>query len=100
MLQSRRVTRRLIVGALATSLTALGLTTGTGAAQASPNAQAKVSTIAMSGTVSDARAEHISAGVVVMPATTPAVARALVEVDGHPVGRTNGSGAFSFSYPD
>ncbi|TWF91026.1 SpoIID/LytB domain-containing protein [Kitasatospora viridis] len=56
--------------------------------------------IAMSGTVSDARAEKVSGGVITLPTSLSAVARARIEVDGTLVGRTDGAGRFAFDYPD
>lgn len=56
--------------------------------------------IVMSGTVADARAEHMSAGAVVLPAATPPVSGARIAVNGKLVAQTSKSGVFSFSYPD
>lgn len=56
--------------------------------------------ITLSGTVTDARAEHVSHGIVTVPTSTPPVEGASIEVEGTVVGHTGVAGAFSFAYPD
>jgi hypothetical protein len=56
--------------------------------------------IALSGTVTDARAQYVSHGVITTPASTPPVQGATIEVNGAVVGRTSATGTFSFGYAD
>ncbi|MFI9275617.1 SpoIID/LytB domain-containing protein [Kitasatospora sp. NPDC052896] len=56
--------------------------------------------IALSGKVTDARAERVSDGVISAPASAPAVPGARIEVDGTLVGWTDRTGGFAFDYPD
>ncbi|WP_344447230.1 SpoIID/LytB domain-containing protein, partial [Kitasatospora nipponensis] len=50
--------------------------------------------------MTDARAEQVSGGVVIAPASTPAVPGARIEVNGSLIGSTDSTGGFRIEYPD
>jgi len=76
----------------------------TGAGFLAPEAYAAPATastlISLSGSVTDARAEHVSAGVIMTPASTPPVKGAQIKVNGQKVATSDSTGAFSFAYQD
>lgn len=94
LMRAKRATLAAVVSMAAIAIT--WLPTAAGAAEA-PAAQA---TLAVSGTVTDARAEKTVDGVIDVPDTTPVVSGATIEVDGHVVAHSDSSGNFSFYYND
>jgi hypothetical protein len=98
----KSASNRLRAASLAAALLTVGVpAVSTAATTAVPTGSASASsTISLSGTVTDARAERVTNGVITQPASTPVVPGAAVEIDGTVVGHTDAQGGFSFSYPD
>ena len=83
------------------SSAAIALCAPAAAAVAATSPQSPAPTaLALSGTVTDARSEQVSGGVVTTPASTPAVKGAQIEVNGRKVATSTATGAFSFAYQD
>jgi hypothetical protein len=101
-MRSRPVPRIRLKRFAALSAALLTITTSTGflAAEAYAAPVTPSTLISLSGSVTDARAEHVSAGVITAPASTPPIEGAQIRVNGRKVATSDATGAFSFAYQD
>ncbi len=97
--KATRSTRARVSVALSAAIGAALCVPAAAVAAAAP-AISSHDSISLSGTVTNARAERVSHGVITMPASTPPVRGARIEVDGRTVARSGASGRFSFTYQD
>lgn len=94
LMRARRATSGVAVSVAAIAITLLSTSAS---AAATPAAR---TSLAVSGTVTDARAEQTVGGVTDVPDTTPPVSGAAIAVDGHVLAHSAASGDFSFDYSD